>query len=847
MINIDHSLLVSKKTVGFQKIIISAIYHCFERIGFMKVLYFLLPGFVQSNVRPRFYLGRIYDGRLSLPRYKDRGRTSAQRVLTRNIIPTGYKSTGRSIAICLLTILFFSSCDITRRIPEGRHFLKKAELEIDTKEVSKSAMMSYMQQRPNDPKIAVFLYNWAMKDTGRWVRRMVFKAGQAPVIYNEKLTGQTIKNLQIEMANNGFFHATIDTSVQMIHRRKNKRSMAEITYRITSHEPYRIRNYSIGIDDTRIDSIIERRNRRLRSDIKPGDIFTMDKIEAERTKVSRLLRNEGYYTSTEDNIHYLADTSLHTHQVDLVMALRDSLPPKLYRIRKVDVLSDYDPFAKVHFRPHDSLVYDGLNIIYDSTHFLRPSVLRKNVLMHNNSLYSEQRDKQTYNHINQLGCVSRTSIRYNEVMVNDTAMLDCMIHLTQGNIHGTQVGIDGTNKAGNLGMAVNLSYNHYNLFNGGEKLSIKLRGAYELVSGSSDDALSHNFYEVGAGVMVSFPQAHIPVFGHHFKQRYTTSSEYGVDFNLQKRPEYTREFFNLNWKQRLTNEAHTVSQSISLIDINYVLMPWMSDTFKTYLNDPSNSLTRFSYENVFTVGIGYNLVYSNSDVGKFKRGLYTLRLLTESSGNLFDAIFKLADAKKSEDGQYNILGNPFAQYLKGDIDFAMTFRLNPKNSVAWHAAVGLAYPYGNSLVLPFEKRYFAGGPNSVRGWNTRYLGPGAYYEDGSNDIATHVGDMRLALSIEYRYKWMKWLEFAAFADAGNIWTLRNYDNQPNGQFAWDTFYRQIAMGCGVGIRLDLNFLVIRLDGGKKVFDPATADGARWVFLEKFKGNSALYLAIGYPF
>ncbi len=737
---------------------------------------------------------------------------------------------------CMLVFLF-SSCDITRRVPEGKYLLYQTNLELDTKEVSKSGMRSYIQQRPNDPRFSLRIYNWLKGDTSRWLVR---KIGDPPVIYNDRLTEQSVKNIRIEMANSGFLNAHVEAKLDTTGKKM------KVTYRITSKEPYRVREYDVDMKDDRLDSILVRRKRRDRSEINSGTIFAMDKLDTELTKVSQLLRNVGYYTSTEDNMGYLADTSLMSHQVDLTMTLRDSVPPKLYYIRHIDVFSGYDPFAKIHFKTKDSIRYDGLHIFYDSTHFLRPSVLRKNVLLQTGGIYSEQRDRQTYNHINQLGCVSRTSIRYTEVMVGDTAMLDCRIQLTPGNIHGTQVGIDGTNQAGNLGVAVNLAYNHYNLFNGGERLNIKLRGAYEFVNGSSDDILTHNYYEAGAGASLSFPQAHLPLLRQQLKQRFMVSSEYAIGFDIQKRPEYTRDFFSLNWKQKMDNEDRTVSHTVSLVDINYVMMPWMSDTFKVYLAQDINSLTRFSYENVFTVGMGYSLIYSNSDVGRYKRRLYTLRFLAESSGNLFDAIFSLSGAKKSDDGQYSILGNPFAQYLKGDIDFAQTFRLASKHTLATHMAMGIAYPYGNSNILPFEKRYFAGGPNSVRGWSTRHLGPGSYNGDEGNP-ATHVGDIRLALSAEYRYKWVKWLEFATFVDVGNIWTIREYDNQTGGQFAWNTFYREMAIGCGVGIRFDLSFLIIRVDGGKRVYDPARTEGNRWTFFESFKHNSAMYLAIGYPF
>ena len=182
--------------------------------------------------------------------------------------------------------------------------------------------------------------------------------------------------------------------------------------------------------------------------------------------------------------------------------------------------------------------------------------------------------------------------------------------------------------------------------------------------------------------------------------------------------------------------------------------------------------------------------------------------------------------------------------MKSDIDFAETFQLNENNGLAFRMGVGLAYPYKNSSILPFEKRYYAGGPNNVRGWRTRYLGPGSF-QGKRGDPTTHVGDISLILSAEYRFRILSWLEPAIFVDAGNIWTIKDYADQPGGLFRWNTFYREIAVGTGIGLRFDFNFLIFRLDAGTQIYDPALQ---RSVFLKgNFFNHSAMYVAIGYPF
>jgi outer membrane protein assembly factor BamA len=284
-------------------------------------------------------------------------------------------------------------------------------------------------------------------------------------------------------------------------------------------------------------------------------------------------------------------------------------------------------------------------------------------------------------------------------------------------------------------------------------------------------------------------------------------------------------------------------------------MPWQSDKFQEYLNTAVDSLTKFSYANVFTAGIQYSLIYTNANVGRLRQNLYTIRFNAESSGNALGWIMNASNAKKSASGQYNILGNPFAQYVKGEIDYAETFQLTSSAGLAFHAGIGVAYPYKNSSILPFEKRYYGGGPNNVRGWSTRTLGPGSFNKESAinpetyvDNPTTHVGDINLILSAEYRFRLLPWLEPAVFVDAGNIWTIKNYSNQQGGLFEWNKFYKEIALGAGLGLRFDLNFLILRLDAGTRVHDPARAEGDRLVlFKGKFFEQSAAYVAIGYPF
>jgi outer membrane protein assembly factor BamA len=587
---------------------------------------------------------------------------------------------------------------------------------------------------------------------------------------------------------------------------------------------------------------------RLRSKIGKGMMFDASMLEEERQNMNRLFRNIGYYSLTSDNMHYLADTALLSNQVDLKLILQDTTDFRPYFIRKVSVYSGYDPMSGHRFIPRDSTIYHDLHVFYDASHFIRPHVLYDNTAVRPGQLYSEQLAEETYNLTGSLSAVGKAGIEYKEVAANDTVKtLDCNIYLTPGNIHSIQMSLDGTNNAGDLGVAGNISYTHNNIFNGSEMLNIKLKGAYEFIAGASEeeDLLVHNYYEIGVGTSLTFPKIIFPLIGHKIKKLFKANTRFGFSLNMQSRPEYTRNFFNADWKYKWGSFNGRLQHNLSVLDVNFVAMPYKSQIFNEYINAENNYLTKVSYDNIFTTGIGYSGSYTNLGKYRYLSRLYTLRYGVELSGNLLSGLYRLSHAHTNADGQYELLGNPFAQYVKADLDYSQAYHLNEKTTIALHGGLGITYPYGNSTIPPFEKRYYGGGPNNVRGWSTRQLGPGAY--GGIRDFSSQTGDLKLLFNLEYRYKFVPLLEFASFLDAGNIWTIHNYPSQSEGQFQWHSFYKEIAMAVGIGLRVDLSFLIIRIDAGKKLYDPVLKADHPWVIGKKINGNTAVHFAIGYPF
>lgn len=322
-------------------------------------------------------------------------------------------------------------------------------------------------------------------------------------------------------------------------------------------------------------------------------------------------------------------------------------------------------------------------------------------------------------------------------------------------------------------------------------------------------------------------------------------SELLFSYNLQNRPEFHRRVLSSSWRYHWKSTGGRTSYRLDLVDLNYVHMPWISATFKKdYLDDVSNrnAILRYNYEDLFILRTGINLIYNN--------GKHAIRTNFELGGNLLSGISHLLNSKKNEEGQRTLFNIAYAQYVKGDFDYTRLVNIDSKNTLAMHCGLGIACPYGNSKVLPFEKRYFSGGANSVRGWNVRELGPGKFKgTDGRIDFINQTGDIKLDLNMELRTYLFWKFNGAAFVDAGNIWTIKNYKDQPGGQFRFNEFYKQIAVAYGVGLRLNFDYFVMRLDFGMKAVNPAY-DNSRQrypIAHPNFGRDMSAHFAVGMPF
>ena len=479
---------------------------------------------------------------------------------------------------------------------------------------------------------------------------------------------------------------------------------------------------------------------------------------------------------------------------------------------------------------------------------MRPKVLSDNLRITPGELYNESEVQRTYSNFGRLPVLKYTNIRFFETQVGDSTKLNTYVMLTKNKHQAVSFELEGTNSAGDLGAAASVSFQNRNVFRGSETFLVKLRGAYEAVSGLG---YGHNNYtELGVESSINFPRFMFPFLSNDFKRKIRATTEFGVQYNYQMRPEFTRIVASASWSYKWGLQRQRSQHRIDLLDINYLYMPWIEPEFREqFLDKEQNYILKYNYEDRLIVRTGYSYTYNSAGQALMNNAVignsYSIRFNFESAGNLLYAISKMSNLEKNDKDEYTILNIPYAQYIKGDLDFAKNIVIDNRNSIAFRIGGGIAIPYGNARVIPFEKRYFSGGANSVRGWSVRSLGPGSFAGDGN--FLNQSGDIKLDASIEYRTRLFWKFRGALFVDAGNIWTLREYEDQPGGKFRFDTFYKQIAVAYGLGLRLDLDFFVLRFDGGMKAVNPEKGKKRFPITHPDFGRDFAFHFAVGYPF
>ena len=735
-------------------------------------------------------------------------------------------------------LLLLCACSSKRHLEDGEHLLDKISIVQDSTKVNTSMLSGYLLQQPNSRWASLFklplgIYLMSNPQSNSSFQRFLRRMGEAPVVYDSVQAERGRIRMEDALCNMGYLHAHIGM-MESYHKHK-----VRVRYILHPGPRYHVDSMAVEVQDTAIARELQQiANATL---LHKGMPFDANILNQERSRLTNHLTDNGYYAFNRDFIRFEADTSSASRNVRLKMIVSDFTDPtdkSTHRHHKYNI-------GKVRFS------YDRRS---NSPVWLRDAVLKKSCSLYPGNMYRESDLADTYRKFNNLDAISATNIRITPDEQSRT--LDADIVLTPARLNSIQFGLDGTNTAGDLGAAASFTYQNRNVFHGSEVFSLKARTAFEAIRELKGYA-DQNYFEYSIEAGLQFPDLLFPFVPGKVRRRYKADSEFRLMYASQNRPEFHRRVLNTAWKYRWSAPSAKSQHRFDFFDVNYVYMPWISETFyDTYIANPEsrNAIIAYNYQNLFIMRLGYQFQYSSvgltSPMGLYGKDGYSIRINVETAGNILDGLCNLFDTKVNGDGQRTLFNISYAQYAKIDLDICKSLRLSSNSSLAMHFALGVAYPYGNSTILPYEKRYFSGGANSVRGWSVRSLGPGSFVgNDGNIDFINQTGDVKLDINAELRMHLFWKFDGAAFIDAGNIWSIRDYKEQPGGQFKWDTCWKQIAVSYGLGIRLNLEYFLLRFDVGMKAINPAYKDAKRHYPLihPDFNRDCAFHFAVGLPF
>jgi len=763
------------------------------------------------------------------------------------------------ILYILLPVLLYS-CNATKFVPEEQYLLHNYKIEAGEGEFEKKALNNYIKQKPNKRiffwRFYLSLYNLSSpeKDNGfnQWLRRI----GEPPVVYDEDLKEKSTEQLILFMRNKGFYNVEVSDSTQF----KNQR--ARVVYQVTPKIPYRIRDINYFFHDAALSSLVLKDT--TSNMFRAGELFDVDVLQEERIRIETLLRNRGYYSFTRDYIYFEVDSTLNHHLVDITLGIRNF--PKLdsrgrtihvdhpiYNIRDVYLVTDYDAVSSqsesdtILIRK-DTLVYDSVHLVYSDKPNIRPSVVTQKNYIIPNKRFNANNAQRTYRNLSSLSAYKMVDIRFNEVE-QGTNQLDCEVMIAPATRQAYTVKLEGTNSAGNIGAAGNLSYRHRNLFGGSEQFDLSFLGAIENLSESSTDpdipASSglNLMQEFGVEARLRIPKFLLPFRTDQFIRKYNPQTNIRVSYNYQKRPDYIRTLvnasFGYDWKGN-TNLTHRLFP----LETSLILTPFKSPEFEDWLE---GKYLYYSYEPHLIIDTRYTWIFTNQKLLK-NQDFIDARLNLETAGNLLYGGYSVL-ASDPGDENYQLLGVDFAQYLKADIDFRSYNFLYEDISLVLRGFAGIGYAYLNSTAMPFEKQYFSGGANSIRAWQVKSLGPGSYRDSTYISYPNQTGDVKLEANMEYRFKLFWKMEAALFLDVGNIWSLSAEDDRSGAGFDITRFYKELAVGTGIGTRFVFSFFIFRFDVGLPLRNPYPVGGSYWfpeIYLDE-KVKPTFNIAIGYPF
>ncbi|GHA78181.1 translocation and assembly module lipoprotein TamL [Pontibacter akesuensis] len=784
--------------------------------------------------------------------------------------------TGRKTAIYILPLILLlilsAGCSVTKVVPEGEALFwgydvkVKGEKDSSKRSADLEAELSQtVRPEPNAsilglrPKLAIYNAFYTEKEKGikHWI---MTKFGEPPVLFSELDTGSVSQIMSSRLHNRGYFNNTVGSTTTI----ENKKATVNWTARVG--EPYRIRKIEYTLNDS---LPVQRDIEQTRDEtlLKPGDPYDLATLTAERVRIDGVLKNEGYYFFSPELLIYSTDTTVGDRKVDVLLRIKKAATAKALQPYKMD-----DIFIFANYSLGDSLAtndtidYKGYHYI-PNENYVKAKHLLRGVFLEQDSLYTREEHLLTNKRLSAYSAYKFVTIDYEVDTVKNNA-LDAFIYLTPALKKSLRAEAQMVSKSnGFAGPGLNLAFRNKNAFKGSELLSLEFSGTFENYVGGRgtgeapegvEEAGNPNLtsFELSAKASLSIPRILSPFEIRNLRTEFAPQTRIGAGFSFLNRVG----FFSMNSYSATYGYNYRPTQTVTIdvtpINLQYVRLSNVTPDFTKYLVD--NPFLRRSFENQFIIGSIYQLTYS-TQVYENRTNQFFDQVTLDLSGNSLNAFQSVTGfPPPTDDAPRTIAGSRFSQYILLDNDFRHYFNFGKESQLVTRLVTGAGFAYGNSNTLPYVKQFSVGGPNSIRAFRARSIGPGSYIDTTSTfSFFDQVGDIRLVGNIEYRFPIVGFFKGAVFVDAGNIWTFDKReqavdDNRDGGEFDPKNFLNQLAVGTGFGLRVDVEFFVLRLDVGIPVrlpYPPVEKQNALKNFNGSFSGENSMVLniAIGYPF
>ncbi|MBR4561563.1 MAG: BamA/TamA family outer membrane protein [Bacteroidales bacterium] len=762
------------------------------------------------------------------------------------------------IILVMLAAAMLSSCTLRRFVPEGKYLVKSNKVVIEEKgtEINKSDVSKYISLKPYKSAIRTNIPTWIYYEWERHPKSPIWKwlnknFGKQPVYYEKSEANNSANQMMRYLDNVGYFNSKVTHEVKM----KEKSKKARVTYHIYPTKPYRVKDIDYVIEDSLVRTYIMRDSTNFPLHV--NDIYNAYSLDEQREIITERLKNSGYYYFNRDHIYFEVDSNFMNHTLGITMRLKKSdLAYKKYRIRDISIYPDFSVF-KMNSKPVDSAKLTtefGLrrkftnewNFYYYDKPRVKPQTFSRAIHIAEGLPYNLRSVTSTYKSLSNYRLFSNVNIQFDSVPNDSLNLLDCRITMQQNDIHSFTIQAEGTNSGGDLGIKGSLVYTNKNIFHGAETFQLSLRGGLEMQKLLDAEAAEtgqkiFNTREGGITASIIFPKFLSPFAFNDFARDYMPTTSVSLGFNAQIRYYYSRYIttasYSYDWKG-----LNRISHTFTPIYLNGVKIANINPAFQAYLDAETSQRKKDQYSSHLLLGARYSFIYTNQRLNQEGSFIY-LRTDIETSGNLL-SLFNKTKLINEHDGHHDIFGIRYAQYVRTSIDFRQHLDLGHESWLVFREFMGIGVPYGNSRDLPFERSFYGGGSNGLRGWLYRTVGPGGSVP--TEEDFEKTGDIQLEVNAEYRFPIYNIFNGAVFVDAGNVWGFYPNEDMPNAEFRFNSFYKQIALDAGVGLRIDVSFLIIRLDFAYAMRNPFPDETGNYWRFGKGK-NLRMQMGIGYPF